>query len=148
MRIDGLKKSDVPAVSALVQKVNRDVFDGLPVQLNALSAEFSAARRDRYWGIWSGSQLLAVFFLRGMDDGFAAPAFGVAVAPDAQGRGIGRLALDFAEAWSRNERLMEIMLTVNQANTKAISLYESRGFVRTDKISSKGNLIFRKNLCA
>lgn len=147
MRIDCLSESDAAAVSAVLHKVNRNFFDGLPVEKTALASEFASARRDRYWGIWKDADLSAVFFLRGLDAGFSSPAFGVAVAPAAQGCGIGRLALIFAETWSRNAGLTDIMLTVDPDNSRAISLYEAQGFLRTDELSPKGNLVFRKSLC-
>ena len=146
MRIDRLSKFEVPAVLALLRTINRDFFDGLPIDETALASDFASARRDRYWGIWKDADLSAVFFLRGLDSGFMAPAFGVAVAPAAQGRGIGRLALIFAETWSRNAGLSDIMLTVHPDNARAISLYEAHGFLRTNEFSPKGNIVFRKSL--
>lgn len=148
MRVDLLGAADTSVVAALLREVDRSLFHGLPLDPGALATEFASARRDHYWGIWDGEDLQAIFFLRGLDAGFAVPAFGVAVAPRAQRRGLGRLALVFAERWSQEAGLAEIMLTVTDSNQRAIALYESQGFIRTGERSSKGNLIYRKSLCA
>ena len=148
MRIDLLGRTEASVVAALLREIDRSSFDGLPLDAGAIESELAAARRDRYWGIWDGAALKAVFFLRGLDAGYSAPAFGVAVAPDAQRRGLGRLALAFAETWSRWAGLAEIMLTVGAGNKRAIELYERQGFVFGGEQSAKGNLIYRKPLCA
>jgi len=146
MRIDLLRSADVLSVTALLRKIDRSLFDGLPLDPCALGVELAAARRDRYWGIWDGVDLQAAFFLRGLDTGYVAPAFGIAVAPVAQRSGYGQLALSFAEIWSRRAGLDEIMLTVSAANKPAIALYEKLGFVCTGERSAKGNYIYRKSL--
>lgn len=146
MRIDLLGRAEASAVITLLREIDRSLFDGLPLDPSALAEQLAAVHRDRYWGVWNGGQLQAIFFLRGLDAGYAAPAFGVAVAPAAQGRGLGHLALVFAEAWSRGAGLPEIMLTVGALNQRAIALYETQGFVHSGERSAKGNLIYRKSL--
>lgn len=148
MRIDLLGRAEASAVTTLLREIDRSLFDGLTLDPRALAEQFAAVHRDRYWGVWEGNHLQAIFFLRGLDAGYAAPAFGVAVASAAQGRGLGRLALLFAETWSRGAGLPEIMLTVGALNQRAIALYETQGFVHSGERSTKGNLIYRKSLRA
>lgn len=146
MRIDTLKIGETNKVAAFLREIDPSLFDGLPLDSGALMAEVTKARRDHYWGIWDGSVLHTVFFLRGLDAGYVTPAFGVAVAPAAQRRGLGHLALVFAETWSRWAGLKEIMLTVSDGNKRAITIYEKYGFIRTSERSAKGNLIYRKSI--
>jgi len=146
MRIDLLSSAEAPQVVALLREIDPSLFDGLPLETDQLRATIASARRDRYWGVWDGSALQAVFFLRGLDAGFAAPAFGVAVASFAQRRGLGHLTLVFAETWSRAVGVKEMMLSVGAGNEPAMALYKRHGFSRTEERSPKGNVIYRKAL--
>lgn len=51
------------------------------------------------------------------------------VAPSCRGRGWGRLALAFAETWSRAQGASALRLELNHANTYARALYLKTGFV-------------------
>jgi GNAT superfamily N-acetyltransferase len=84
--------------------------------------------------------------LRGLDAGFASPAFGVYVAERHAGRRLGTVALAFAEAWCSLNGCPEIMLTVHPDHARARQLYEDRGFVASGESSAVGNLVYRKPL--
>ncbi len=45
-----------------------------------------------------------------------------------RGKGIGRKAMEFVEAFARKERLKKIALTVNKKNLMAIGAYQKMGF--------------------
>jgi ribosomal protein S18 acetylase RimI-like enzyme len=149
MRIDPLCAADAAAVGALLSEpgdVEGRHFDGLPSDPEALFLLLFSVKRDRYWAIRDDSQLLGVFMLRGFDSDYEVPAFGVVIKAEARGCGLGRVALSFAESWCRRNQVREMMLTVSPQNRRALGLYESCGFQRTDEVSPKGNLIFRKPL--
>lgn len=57
----------------------------------------------------------------------------VAVAPHAQGRGIGGLLLDLAERRARARGLGRIRLYTNEAMTENIAYYPRRGYVETHR---------------
>jgi putative acetyltransferase len=52
----------------------------------------------------------------------------LAVAPEAQGQGLGRRLCDRVIQYARDARASEVVLTSNTALTAAIALYESLGF--------------------
>jgi ribosomal protein S18 acetylase RimI-like enzyme len=55
--------------------------------------------------------------------------FGMAVAPEASGRGIGRsLVQQILRVAAEDDRLRQVILTVSEGNTAAIRLYASCGF--------------------
>ncbi|MBA8877405.1 GNAT family N-acetyltransferase [Phyllobacterium myrsinacearum] len=62
----------------------------------------------------------------------------VAVAPKAQGRGFGRLLLNFAEGAARNMGYSRIRLYTNELMTENIKLYSSLGYCETDRREEKG----------
>jgi putative hydrolases of HD superfamily len=53
---------------------------------------------------------------------------GMWVAPEARGRGVGRLLIDAAVRWAREHHIATMVLWVTEANQSARSLYEKNGF--------------------
>ncbi|MCW2885866.1 MAG: hypothetical protein QOE54_4892 [Streptosporangiaceae bacterium] len=62
----------------------------------------------------------------------------VAVHPSAQGRGLGRGLLAFAEDRARSLGLRALRLYTNEKMTSNIALYESLGYHRTDRETIEG----------
>ncbi|MGF9764365.1 GNAT family N-acetyltransferase [Microvirga sp. 0TCS3.31] len=62
----------------------------------------------------------------------------VAIAPSAQGRGYGRLLLDFAEQEARRQGFGAIRLYTNSLMTENLRLYPRRGYVETHRGREKG----------
>ena len=62
----------------------------------------------------------------------------VAVAPEAQGSGIGRKMLEFAEKMAIDAGYDSIRLYTNEAMTENIALYTRFGYVETHRIEEKG----------
>lgn len=98
-----------------------------------LARAIGAARRDRYWGMEAAGGLAGFFMLRGLDEGFARPAFGVYVGMAHAGRGLARAALDHALAWCRAEGIAGVMLKVHPDNGPAYAVYRRAGF-RFDRV--------------
>jgi GNAT superfamily N-acetyltransferase len=106
-----------------------DTFDPFP--LDAATAHRIAAepRRDRYYAAVSADgTILGMSMLRGWDEGYEVPSFGVFVDREHQGRGIGGGLLDrtLEEAWAAGAP--SVRLTVYTRNAGAERLYRSRGF--------------------
>ncbi len=62
----------------------------------------------------------------------------IAVAPEAQGRGLGRRMLAFAEAQALRAGHGAIRLYTNEAMTENIRLYTRTGYVQTHRAEEKG----------
>ncbi len=56
------------------------------------------------------------------------------VAPEARGQGLGRAALEFAEAQARNLGVLALHLEVNHGNKKAQDLYQAEGFFPSGRL--------------
>ncbi len=61
----------------------------------------------------------------------------MAVTPQAQGRGIGRLLMESAIDHARAVGMREIMLITNSSLTPALTLYESVGFERLPNVNDR-----------
>jgi ribosomal protein S18 acetylase RimI-like enzyme len=63
----------------------------------------------------------------------------VAVAPEAQGGGVGRRLLDHAEAAARGAGFATITLYTNELMAGNVALYARRGYVETERRHEKGH---------
>ena len=62
----------------------------------------------------------------------------IAVLPECQGKGHGRVLIEFAEAEARRRGFQEIHLYTHALMTENIALYRRIGFVETRRVSEKG----------
>lgn len=111
------------------------------------------ARNDRWFFIEiarAGAAAIPVGFymLRGIDEGFADPMYGIFIAAEFSGLGLARLSLVHAEAMCRLNGWPNLLLKVDPANTRAFGLYETSGFrfLRIDPTT--GNQVLIKPLSA
>jgi RimJ/RimL family protein N-acetyltransferase len=83
---------------------------------------------DRYYGAFLESQLIGFCMLRGWDEGFQTPSFGILVDVDYRNHGLGGRLLDFALREAFRLRCPSVRLSVFTGNAVAIRLYQSKGF--------------------
>lgn len=87
-----------------------------------------ASHLDRYYSaIWDG-RIVGLCMLRGWDEGFDIPSFGVFVDYRCHGLGLGRLMTEFALDEARKLDCSTIRLSVYESNTNALNLYRAIGF--------------------
>lgn len=120
-------------------------FDTTPQSLSAMLAN---TREDRFWGIRSGPNLIGMFMLRGLDQGYQIPSFGVYIAQKSSGKGLSKLALHYVLAWCRLNECEAIILSVHPNNVYARRVYETTGFQFTGKFSELGHRIYQKRFSA
>ena len=115
--------------------------------IEAVMRVMDAAFGDRFGEAWTRSQLggilpmagVALILARDSEDGDAigfslfrtmadeSELLLIAVMPDAQGRGVGRLLLDDFLDRARNDGVVRVHLEVREGNS-AVSLYRTAGF--------------------
>lgn len=87
-------------------------------------------RRDLYYVALCNNRIAGLSMLRGWDEGYDIPSFGLLIGREFRGRGLGRrLALWTIEA-AGAAGCRNVRLTVNASNLPGVKLYESLGFVR------------------
>ena len=119
-------------------------FNPFDFDETSVRAQLERARKDRFWGMRSGGKLAGFFMLRGFDQGYERPAFGVFIAEPFARRGLARRALAEATQWCEENGVKEIMLTVYGENTVAMRIYEEAGFVAAERDATK--IIMTKRL--
>lgn len=100
----------------------------------AIREQITGARLDKFFAIelratsGAGGELIGFYMLRGLDDGFDDPMYGVYISAAFSRKGIGRLTLKHAECCSRINGHRRILLKVHTDNINARNLYESEGY--------------------
>lgn len=107
-----------------------------------LTREFAAelcgklvAIKDRYFALFVGDRVAGYAMLRGWDEGYKVPSFGVCVHPALQNAGVGHLLTTFGIEESRRAGAEKVRLTVYKRNERAAHLYAKYGFAFSEKDS-------------
>jgi ribosomal protein S18 acetylase RimI-like enzyme len=100
---------------------------------------------DMYFGFFWDGELVGYAMLRGWDEGYEVPAFGVAVAPGHEGRGVGRELLRASLEETRARGARKIILKVHNANERALRWYLACGFKKT-RTADDGQIVLELEL--
>jgi [ribosomal protein S18]-alanine N-acetyltransferase len=84
--------------------------------------------KDLYYVAVEQQRVLGYGMLRGWDEGYETPSLGIAIHPQARGRGLGRALMQFLHHVARRRGASRVRLKVYSENQKAIALYESLGY--------------------
>lgn len=120
----------------VVERITNEAYAGwVPVlggpPLPMTEAYGPRIARDEIWVAEIGSTPLGLIVLEEQDDHLL--IFSIAVSPAAQGRGIGKALLAFAEKRAATAKLRELRLYTNEKMTRNIALYESVGYRETGR---------------
>jgi ribosomal protein S18 acetylase RimI-like enzyme len=98
------------------------------------------------WVSVEGEEVLGVLVMRPAEDHLFVD--NVAVAPDHQGKGLGRELMTFAEARARKDGLPEIRLYTNEKMRENVAVYAKLGFEETGRRLDGGyrRVFMRKRL--
>ena len=148
-----LTTADAEAISKLLASAPKDYlryFHPFNFDCESIRTVLSNARKDQFFGLElcnNDSALLAGFYmLRGLDEGYGDPMYGVFIAQQFQGKGLGQSTLAHAEQFCRHSGIPRLLLKVHPQNIRAKKLYQRAGFqvVRIDPVND--NLVMEKQL--
>lgn len=109
-------------------------FDPFELTAERARAIAAGASSDRYYLATNGrGELVAMSMLRGFDEGYAVPSFGILVDHGHHGLGIGRKLTAWTIAAARELACPAVRLSVYASNPGALALYRSLGFVEQDR---------------
>lgn len=97
--------------------------------------------RDVYLGVFCDGELAAFCMLRGWDEGYDVPSYGVIVSERFRGRGLGALTIELSKTVCRLRGARRLMLKVHPDNAAARGLYERAGFRQTGVDARNDNLV-------
>jgi len=137
---------------ALANKLSQEKKDYLkyftPFEFSLTSIEniLKKTKLDKYFGLFVNNDLAGFYMLRGLDDGFEIPSYGVWISSEYSNSGLSKLTLYHAFAFCKLNGIKTLMLKVHPDNLVAKKLYESLGFNKTGFDEKNGNYIYNKNL--
>lgn len=114
-----------------------------------MTADYAAAvTAGGTWVAEDGGQVVGLLVLVPADDHMLLE--NVAVAPEAQGTGVGGTLMRLAEDETRAAGFPEVRLYTNEAMTENLSYYPRRGYAETGRVAEDGfrRVYFRKLLDA
>jgi ribosomal protein S18 acetylase RimI-like enzyme len=143
--IEGLRRAtstDARAVTALVRAAYGKYVPRIGREAKPMTADYHAAiAAHQFWVVEDAGALVAALELIPAADHLLIES--VAVAPDRQGRGIGRALVTFAEVEARRQGFSEIRLYTNEHFTENLALYTRLGYRETRREPHKGtNVVY------
>src|ERR1017187_7511958 len=148
-----LQIGDAAALSALLKSSPADYvkhFNPFSFEVDALEKLIARAKKDRLIGIevqtGQEAELAGFYMLRGLDEGYSAPMYGVFVAYKFRNKGLARLTLVHAETSCRLNQIDRLLLKVHPQNARAKRLYEAQGFTSFRQDPTNENVVMEKLL--
>jgi ribosomal protein S18 acetylase RimI-like enzyme len=128
-----LTSDDTEALTAAFIRNDVDevtsTFDPFPLSPSTARDLLDPRRGDRFFGAFRDDTLIAFSMLRGRDEGYEVPSFGIFVDKDEQGRGLGSGLTAWTLERAREAGAPAVRLSVYASNPGAVRIYERLGFV-------------------
>jgi ribosomal protein S18 acetylase RimI-like enzyme len=108
-----------------------------PFPLTPETAEWIACQphRDRFYLAFDGNTPVGFSMLRGWDEGYSIPSFGIFIDHRQHGHGFGRELLALTVGEAKNLGCEKVRLSVYASNPAACRIYRDLGFVEAERIS-------------
>lgn len=141
LEIRKLYANSAESVSALLERQAAEYaqyFTPFAYDYHTVQRQLRDAKQDIFGGAFVDSRLAALWLLRGWDQGYDVPTFGIMVDANWTGKGIAAACMQAAIATARLRGAKRIMSKVHTANPAPLRLNEQMGFVVT---STDGNIL-------
>lgn len=145
LTIRSITTSDAETVSAMLLRQSEQhiqYFKPFDFSLNHIQGMLTKVDKDIFMGVFLGGNLVGLFFLRGWDEGYNIPAYGVVIDKTFCGIGLGRITLDVSKTLCKLHNAPRLMLKVHPSNLTAKHLYEASGFLQSGTDPKNDNLIY------
>lgn len=149
VEIKELKTIDALNLSALILSAPKDYtkyFTPFSFEEDSIKKLINNAIKDKYFGIFVDEFLVGFYMLRGFDEGFEIPSYGVWISEKFSGMGLSKVTLEHAITFCKMHNIKKVMLKVHPENIVAKNIYEKFGFKQEGIDQKNSNLIFYKRL--
>ena len=142
--IEPLQPAHCAGLTRLLEDNNREEITGHfhPFPMTRETAEKLCLGhfKDRYYISFLDGAMVGFAMLRGWDEGYEVPSFGVFVDHRYRGLGLGRVLTDYAMIDAKLKGCSKVRLTVYESNVRGWRLYTSLGFQEQsrDQIDRRG----------
>ncbi len=148
LSIRQLEPADAAAIAGFMRSQSNEYlrfFYAFGSDEAAIAEMLSASKRDIYSGIFWQGGLIGVFMLRGWDDGYEVPSFGVLIDEKYRGGAFMRLTLDTAKLICRLSGAKRLMAKIHPDNVSPRGA-RRLGLHQTGVEESTGNIIYHLEL--
>ncbi|HZH32537.1 MAG TPA: GNAT family N-acetyltransferase [Pyrinomonadaceae bacterium] len=108
----------------------------------AIADALARQGRDVFMGLFWREGIVGFFMLRGWNEGYEVPAFGILIDEQYRGHGLEMAALDTAKVICRLRNVSRLMIKMHPDNISAKGVARKTGFVQTGVEAASGNLIY------
>jgi RimJ/RimL family protein N-acetyltransferase len=136
-------------LSTLLQSSDKEYskyFIPFPFEKKSIKKILSVSVKNSYFGVFVDNVLVGFYMLRGFDEGYKIPSYGVWISEKFSGLGISKLTLQHAIAYCKINKIKKLMLKVHPENSIAKNIYEHFGFRMEGTDPKNENLIYFKSL--
>jgi len=140
IRLKQIQPEDLDILTLLFLQNNIPVITDTfhPFPLTAESAQWIAceSKLDRFFIAFQGDIAVGFSMLRGWDEGYNVPSFGIFVDFRFHGRGLGSLVLEQTIEEARKAGCEKMRLSVYANNPAALAIYIRKGFIETERVDA------------
>ena len=147
LMVERAKAEDVPVLRQMVDAAYSKYIERLGKPPAPMNADYGKLlKTQNVYVLRIGGRVVGSILLS--RDGDAIKVNNLVVDPSAQGRGYGRVLMDYAEDMARAQGLAAVTLFTNEKMHENIALYTKIGFRETGRKAEDGfnRVFFRKNL--
>lgn len=144
-----LEPADAPELSAMLRGQRPEYarfFHPFNFDEATLAAVLAGRGQDVYTGVFLREQLVVFFMLRGWNEGFDVPAFGILIDEQHRGHGLEMMSLEAAKAICKLRGAKRMMLKMHPENISAKGVARKIGFAYAGEETESGNLIYHCEL--
>lgn len=113
---------------------------------NSVAGALAGQGQDVFTGLFWNGQIVGFFMLRGWNEGYEVPAFGILIDEQYRGCGLEMAALDTAKVICRLRKVPRLMIKMHPDNISAKGVARKTGFTQTGVEAESGNLIYHYEL--
>ncbi|MCL1491259.1 MAG: GNAT family N-acetyltransferase [Pseudanabaena sp. Salubria-1] len=115
-------------------------FSPFTFEIDTISKLLLNAEKDQIYGVelndGISTRIIGFYMLRGLDEGYVDPMYGVFISQEFSSMGIAKLTLSHAEVFCKMNNFSRLLLKVYVKNEKAKNLYSFLGFKTSIKLSN------------
>lgn len=132
-----LFSNDENQLAALFEENNRaeitEFFHPFPMTRETAKELLNPLKKDLFFACILDDKFIGFSMLRGFDEGFSVPCFGIFIDLFHQNKGYGRKLTEWTVNWADAQKIEDIRLAVYAANKVALNLYQTLGFKKTEE---------------
>ncbi|HRR06157.1 MAG TPA: GNAT family N-acetyltransferase [Victivallales bacterium] len=129
-----------------VDKKYNSFFNPFEFDKENLISLVLSSKLDYYFLMIYNHKIVGFFMIRGFDEGFDIPSYGVWIHPDYNNKGLAKLSLSYTISLLKLKSKNKVMLKVHPSNLAAKKIYESSGFYLSHTDEKNKNLVYYREL--